>query len=204
MLIPKTIQIKDSVNLKTQNIIKHSELQSLLQAEELLKEAKSEAEKIRQSAFEDREKSIALGYQEGLKNGHEDAIQLLLKTQKDCINFIQGQERLLVEIINDALEHILNKMDRASLVGNTVRHLINQKQSNELCSLMVHSQDLDAVSTQMDSEPPLFDLVDVIKDDTLSPGQCMLKTPVGTLESSIDTQLNSLRKMLEQETVNTK
>ncbi|MDD2968301.1 MAG: FliH/SctL family protein [Lachnospiraceae bacterium] len=176
-----------------------------LKADSMLADAAREAETIRQNAYQE-------GYQKGLDAGQQEANQILkeeevklqeLKKQleKEYQKQVSELEPVFIDTLTDIYEHIF-KTDLSrfrSVILFSLQNIIAGSEANR--DFIIHTASEDYLYL-VEKRELIMEMVsgsstvEIIKDLTLSQGQCMVETGGGIFDCSIDTQLDGLAKEL--------
>lgn len=176
-----------------------------LKADSMLADAAREAEMIRQNAYQE-------GYQKGMDAGQQEANQILqaeevklqeLKKQleKEYQKQISELEPVFIDALTDIYEHIF-KTDLSrfrSVILYSLQNIIAGSEANR--DFIIHTASEDYLYL-VEKRELIMEMVsgsstvEIIKDLTLSQGQCMVETGGGIFDCSIDTQLDGLAKEL--------
>jgi flagellar assembly protein FliH len=164
-------------------------------------QAESEAARIRTEAQEQ-------GYSEGFATATQegDAIkdqarQLLASTQSQCKAM---QEKLEPEIVNLIIQ-ITSKLlgDAVAINPDIVMNLVKQGMASATITgdvtVHVSSQDFEHVTAHKDEIMALTDgsvKLEIVRDLGLSPMDCVIETPFGNIDCSLDQQFEQLRSNL--------
>jgi flagellar assembly protein FliH len=178
-----------------------------LEAENEIKawwEAEQEkAEGLRQEAYSE-------GYDHGFEQGQKEAQEQYQNKLKQAEEIVQRAYRERDEILRQAEAELLqlSLSIARKVIGDELKH--NQESWNALVSnglRQIIEQDEVMVCLPALLYPQLLPYVDewsqliegqlkVIPDHTLDEGQCLLKTPYGTYDLSLDQQLEAINKQL--------
>ena len=175
------------------------------EAARLKKEAEESIEKERAKVLLDAEKK---GYEDGYQKGSKEAEGIIneannLKTEtsNEREAAISRLEPDLVELIIRIVKKLIS--DTVKINPQVVLYLIRQglAQSNFTgdVTLRVSKDDYDSVIANKDT---LLEFVEgganleVIKDFSLGAGDCLIETPFGVIDSSLDMQYEEVRESL--------
>ncbi len=195
----KILEAEKDINKKLTNANKQAEL--------IISEAYEDSKKI----FENAKKE---GYEEGFSKGQDEgrvkadkviqeALEIkqnLIKTKKEMARKLEHQ---IVELVIDSVEKILSK--KLDEEEDTILGLI--KQGLDKCTytdsliLRVSPQDYDYVVEVKDKILSLAENIEDItikKDGSLKKGACILDTVSGSIDSSIKTQLDNIKKLFKE------
>jgi len=196
----------------------------LSQAKEQIKEQKLKVEQELEDWWKKRriddeqviEQAREHGYKEGYQYGLQEAENEVQHKYQEIINqaqsILQDSYRLKEEIIQEAEPKIL---DLSLLIAQkiTIKQLENDpdiikdmtkealKNTRELEKIAINVHPRDFAYLQSAREELLLELngqveLSIFPDPTIKDGGCMIKTTNGTLDATIDTQLNELRHKL--------
>jgi flagellar assembly protein FliH len=173
----------------------------------MLEEVRGEAEDVMREAY-------AKGYREGVEKGHAEGKQAfedsvngaahMLKAAAQAMQsarqqFLEELEPQLVELAHAMACRILQRetqIDRG-IVVDTVRQALMQLADAGAVSVRVNPVDLRALrdhQVTLLEEFSGIDRMDIVDDETVSPGGCVVDTPAAHLDARIEAQLD---KMLE-------
>lgn len=196
------------------------EADALLQEANRQSQGLLEAERARVEEILQREVEAAkqLGYQEGYSHAQEtvaqeyaDAFskvqQLYQLAQEDRRQYLAESEPMIVDLacqIASKIMHRESEMDR-SWVLDVVRAALEEIHDSGKIEVRVHPDDFERVRDNQDSlrkeVPGQTDLV-VIPDRGVAAGGCVLHTAFGNVDARIDTQLEEVRKALQDVAAN--
>lgn len=189
------------------------------EAEKIVEDTKQEAkellEKVRKEGYDDGYKE---GKEEGIKDGREkiedelDAIvketnEKAQKTLRDAkeltAEYFVDAEDDIVKIVIMAVEKILPQhfLDKPQVILPVVREAINHVRDQKEIIIHVEPYSYDLV---LMARPELRSMltdgtatVEIISDDALKPGDCVIETPNGGVDARLSTQLGLLKKAVQ-------
>ncbi|WP_162840342.1 FliH/SctL family protein [Acetanaerobacterium elongatum] len=195
-------QILDNAHAEAQMIVAESLRKASKLEEEMLSQAKIQAQKLKDEA-----------YQSGLEQGRtEIANQLQYKLdelaalldriddkQREIVDETENDLRLLViDIVSKIIGKELAEDDKA-LVGMVKRALSNYKNTDWV---KITVSQTDAQTSCITNKKMIAELLDVsgsIEVETIkdaSSGLCIVETPSGIADASLQTQISSLKQIL--------
>lgn len=177
-------------------------------AEKIISDAKEQALLKKKAVFEEARHS---GYDEGYAEGKNEAQNLITEAEITLREAYEEKKRILQKVEPDAVSLVISIVEK--LLGETVKlnpevvlYVIRTgledapAEAKEL-SVRVSAEDFETASEMkqdilayVDSDTELS----IVKDARLSLGQCVIDTPIGSVDSSIDTQWNSVKNDLIQ------
>ncbi len=184
----------------------------LSQAQNHAAETEAELRLLRHELDQVRDTAVQQGYKEGHEEGTEagnkelanrlDALdQLLKQISENYADDIAGREASVVEVVFAATTKILGtELVKAEGVVAVVRQVIKQvARSNKLIVHLSHKDKNLLVEAQNISRRETFDEeVEIIADDHVTSGGCILETGSGSLDARIEVQLQNMRECLMQ------
>jgi flagellar assembly protein FliH len=190
-----------NANRKAENIIKDA----LREAEAIIQEAAKNAEsEAREILSQSREQ----GHREGLYNAEKESNQI--RAQANIVLEEAQRERQAMEasLEPDMVNLIISVINK--LLGDTVRlepaaviNLIKQGLAGATLTgditIHVSPHDYDIVVENKDTLQALADAsvkMDISKDLSLNPNDCVIETPYGSIDSSLGQQFETLRSNL--------
>lgn len=174
------------------------------EAEDIIDEAKQAAETIRQEAYND-------GFNQGAEAGRESAVREIdqIKQQyKNQETALQAEyEKIVNEIEPQFAEIVGSLVEKVTgvLVENTdVFHYLIDRTIKELpvsgkYIIHVGTDDFAAVDSykaQFETLVPNGASVEILEDVSLDKNKCIVETETHMIDSSIDVQLNNLKRDL--------
>jgi flagellar assembly protein FliH len=188
-------------------------------AEEILAQTAEESQNLKSEAMEKgRQEGYDAGFASGLEAGKDQvrqdmsdelsrsaqqASQLLLAAQQEGHDMIlNAQQQILelaVEVARKILAHEIE--ENSTVVLPMVRAALEKVRDQQEVSVRVHSVDYEFI---MNSRQDLQVLIGreqpilVQADDSVPRGNCLIDTTSGTVDARIDTQLDSIRKALQE------
>ncbi len=177
------------------------------QAQQGIAEAQSEAEAIRQKAYEE-------GYQQGLDEGKlasrarieaamsniETAAASLDRAKHNVLGNLEREVIALVQAAVDGLFLVDNALP-GKLIGGVVRRAIEQVVASGIVTVRCSSVDIGAINElqpQLLQRFGMLERVNVIADDELGPGDCMVEAADTVIDATLATRRGAIFAQLEQ------
>ena len=158
------------------------------------------------------------GHQEGYAQGKQEAIaemkssmeqaarkaqQTILLAQQQAQEIIIGAERQIIDIAMTITRKILVREvdENPMVVLPIVTAALDKVRDQEQIKIRIHPEDYDLV---LQARRDLQILVgheqalQIVSDQTVSQGGCIIETAYGSVDARIDTQLDTIRKALEE------
>ncbi len=177
------------------------------EAQKIIQDANKEAEKIyEQSRINGLNQGKAEGYQMG-KCEADQLIKEALMIKEEILNnkksMVKELEREIIEFIIQIVEKVLNhKMEdsKETIIG-LVQSALKKCTFTESVVLRISPADYDDVLSIKDKIVCLSENIDDItikKDTSLKKGSCIVDTAAGSIDCSIDTQLDQIKLLFNE------
>ncbi|NLL80134.1 MAG: hypothetical protein GX234_10190 [Clostridiales bacterium] len=186
--------------------------------EELLEQAKEEAEAIRQAACREAEQLKSQAYEEGRSQGYQDGYEEGMAKIGELETELAGKEAILEQRYLDKMEElepkfvdILNRIyervfdvkfsDQKGLILYLLTNAMRGIEETKDFIIHVSPQDykeVRAAKSVLSSESLVGGAsVEIIEDMTLSKNECLIETGGGIFDCSLGTELRQLQRELE-------
>lgn len=176
------------------------------EAEDILKEAKKRVDLLEQEAYE---KGFAQGEKDGLELGEKKAIKMIENMENLFIeighlrkDILKQHEREILELIFAITKKIIH--DQAGLnednIKNTVFQALDLTAVKNEIILKINPEDCDLIEAL---RPSLFTTfkelksITVTSDPCISRGGCLLETPHGDVDATLETRLEKIYQAVE-------
>jgi len=167
-------------------------------------EAQAEAENIVNEARKQAVIEQQSGFEEGLRQGleHIKPLEALLGGLAEEIKLFKEQYPKLIEpAVVQMVMQICNKIIKDTLekdrevVLRTVRHAFNELTDKEFIKIRVHKNDRAILQKFQGSLMERFHEIkklEIVIDDSVDQGGCIIETNEGNIDATIKTQLNKM------------
>lgn len=206
---------EDGGNIIREPVYEGPSLQELLeeakgQADAMLEQARQEAENLKNNAYEE---ALAKGREKGYADGFQEAEMLKEKLKREyqekeeqLTRFYQSKleelEPSLVDVLTDIYEHIfhVNFSENRDVVLHLLRNTLQKMEGCSEYLIHVSRDDLPFVSMQknalLESGGVVNANFDIVEDVTLKKNQCLIETENGIFDCSLGVELKELKKQL--------
>ncbi|MBI4299540.1 MAG: hypothetical protein HY677_00260 [Chloroflexi bacterium] len=166
-------------------------------AEGVLSRAADEAEQIKKAAW-------AEGYREGLATAraatasHLDLLaDLAQQARADGDELIKNAEQQVVEIVIDAIRKLISSelATNPEAVVATIREIMEGVAANSVVRILVSHEDYALVLPfweERSQESPAFRHIELVADEKLSGGSCIIDTRSGLIDARVETKLSEM------------
>ncbi len=189
------------------------------ESEKLVADTKIEAEKllekVRKEGYDDGYKE---GKEQGIKDGKEriedeladivrqanDKAQKTIRDAKEqtAEYFIRAEDDI-VEVVMMAIEKILPQhfLDVPQVVLPVVREAINHVRDQKEIKIHVEPDSYDLIlMARNEFQSMMTDgtaIIEIISDEALKPGDCVIETPNGGVDARLSTQIDLMKKAVQ-------
>ena len=175
-------------------IVKAAELGQLYEASALLDVARQKAADMERAALEAYEEKKREGYADGLEEGKLEHAEKMMETIISSVEFIEGIESTLVNVVNQSIRKIIGEMEDKERIVAIVRNALNVVRGQQKVTVRVAPSDeaavLEAMAGMTAGGGNSF--MTVIADARLERDSCILESELGVVDASLSTQLKAL------------
>lgn len=200
---------------KDEKKVKDLRQRTQAECDRILMEAKEDAELIKEDAQREGhakgfEKGYAIGHDNGEKNAHDELKSIIDDANKKAQKTIQDAkeataeyfiraENDIAEIIMLAIDKILPQhfIDVPKDILPVVREAIHYVRDQKEVKIHVEPDSYDLVLTSRGELQTLLTdgtaILEVVSDDALKPGDCVVETPNGGVDARLSTQIELVK-----------
>lgn len=174
------------------------------EARRIVQEAEAEAQRIleaaKEAAAETHQRGFERGREEGMAEFSQATSAALLRVRK----IEEGLEADYIGLLRTCVEKILGReleQSPGAILGVVRNALLDARQQREI-TVRVHPEDAAVLEK---SQPRLLEVlaranaVDVRRDPGVTRGGCIVATELGTIDASLERQLDALAAAVEAE-----
>lgn len=191
---------------------------ALLQESKIIHKAEIEAKKIIDTANTEAVSSFDTKTQEGFQKGYEDGMlkaqnemknklqeldSIRINAKKEYIELVKTSESDIIGLVMDISRKFLgDKIEEdkniiTNLAKETILRFTNATELTVRVSYQDYSYVLDNKSLIM-SKMNSLDSLDIVNDDNLNPGSCIVESKDNSVDSSFDKRLENIQKTFEE------
>ena len=173
-------------------VIRSADYQLILECEESIAAVKQEAEILYQ-------KTCTEARSVGESQGQEQAAEQLLKTTLGINEYLVAIEQKLATIIVDTVKKIIGDCDAIEAVSGMVGRALYHVRNENRITLQVSPGQSDGIRERLGAVTTNYrnmGVVDVVAAPVIADGACRLETAAGTIDTSLDRQIELLEKAL--------
>ncbi|MDK2798585.1 MAG: flagellar assembly protein FliH [Clostridiales bacterium] len=195
-------QLVDDAHCEANKIIQHAKQM----AQKILNDANQEAEQLRQLALhEGREQ----GYKDGLEEIRKkeetilkEAREIKMSAQGEYMMLLESAEKDIIGLVTDIVKKIIGDElnARPEAISSIVQQTLHKCRGIESIIIKVSPEDYDIVNENKNAilrQSEYSGQAEVKKDLSLKKGDCIVETPVGSINAKIDTQLKAIEEVFK-------
>jgi type III secretion protein L len=205
--------VKNAIQINaTQKVIKAEDYLLYIEAADIIARAKNEAAAITEGANQEA-KSIITGaeeaYEQEKKRGYQDGLDIgerkiaaeVTNTIMDTVAYLESVEKMIIETIISAIKLILNELGDERVIQQLAQKAVHTSRDQKHIILRVSTEQASSVRQKIEELQESFTdqrYVEVIADSTRDSGTCVVETKMGSIDVSLDVQLETIRASLER------
>ena len=181
----------------TQWVMSPDEVRQWQTAEQVLQEARAEAERIRAEAEQAFEAEKQRGYEEGLTMARMDEAERLIENATRMVDYFAGIEQKIVGLVMKAVRRIMADFDDTTRVLAVVQSGLSVMRNQKQLTLRLspeHAETVRERAQQLLERFPGVGLMDIVPDNRLKGDAAILESEMGVVEASIDLQLKAIEQ----------
>ncbi|MRI32165.1 HrpE/YscL family type III secretion apparatus protein [Endozoicomonas sp. OPT23] len=182
-------------------VLKAAEYAEYLQAQEILAQANRQAEEILQKAAEVYETKKQQGYDEGIDISRKEQSEHMLKVVSRTIGYLSDVEKALAGILMSGVKKIIGEFDQDEMAVNLVRNALQHVRNEKQVTIRIPPSQFNMVKSRVNeilAEYKGVGFIDLVSDERLSTGDCIMESDIGVVDASVDLQLDALQKRFEK------
>ncbi|MEI6413237.1 MAG: HrpE/YscL family type III secretion apparatus protein [Pseudomonadota bacterium] len=182
-----------------QKIIKAADYQVYLEARALIAAAQAEADTLRAEAQQAFTAEQARGYADGQEQAADALSNQLMEASDRILDYLSGVENDMTELVSQATAKVLGRLPPQDLVMAVVQEALRHARDQKRITLRVAPEQLEIVRerlAEIAGEYAEMNSLDVVGDERVGAGGCLIETPMGLVDARLETQLRNLRERL--------
>jgi type III secretion protein L len=184
-------------------IVRRETHEAMLEAEQILNDARVKAKEIIEQAARDREAVFEDAAQRGYSKGLGEWNEILVKAWKSHDDLVARSEQELVHLAVKIAERIVGEELTTSpdRILSIVNEAVKAARAEKKLSIRVAPQHEDSVRAHVESLRPLLGDVRpivVVGDPSIEPTGCVVESEIGIIDAQLESQLKRLEEALLQ------
>jgi type III secretion protein L len=181
----------------TQWVLSPDEVRQWQTAEQVLQEARAQAERIKAQAQDAFEAEKQRGYDEGLDMARMDEAERLIENATRTVEYFAGIEQKIVGLVMKAVRRIMADFDDTTRVLAVVQSGLSVMRNQKQLTLRLspeHAETVRERAQQLLERFPGVGMMDIVPDNRLKGDAAILESEMGVVEASIDLQLKAIEQ----------
>lgn len=183
-------------------LVKADEAATVARAEEIVAAAEAEAARIAADAKVAAEAEKKRGYADGIAAGRQEILLQKMNLVDESVAYMERIEGEIADIVIKAMKKCVCEIGERELVVQAVRKsLLSIIRNQSQITIKVPPEMVAVVKERLDSILADFPTVlhaDIREDAHLKGATCIVETEAGSVESSVDRQLETIEKAIRK------
>ena len=182
-------------------VLKAKDYAQYLEAKDIIESAEQKAAKIIEASKTAYEQEKQKGYDDGMAESKVDQTDHMLKVVSRTINYLAEVESALAEILMSGVKKIIGEFDQEELAVNLVRNALQHVRNEKQVTIRIPPSQFKMVKSKLNdilAEYKGVGFIDLVADQRLSTGDCIMESEIGVVDASVDLQIAALQKRFEK------
>ncbi|MCF8161243.1 MAG: HrpE/YscL family type III secretion apparatus protein [Polaromonas sp.] len=177
-------------------VLRAADLAAWVDAQALMAQAQLQADAIVASAQADYQAECARGFETGQEDARMEQVEQMMENIAQTIDYFAKVETSMVDLVMKAVRKIIDDFDDGERVLMTVKNVLSVVRNQKQMTLRLHPQQVDGVKERVNdllAAYPGVGYIDILADNRLKLGACILESEIGLVEASMEGQLAALQ-----------
>lgn len=182
-------------------VLKASDYLLYLEGKGIIEKAEEKAAQIIDAAKVVYEQEKHRGHEDGLAESKVDQADQMLKVVSRTINYLSEVEKSLADILMSGVKKIIGEFDQEELAVNLVRNALQHVRNEKQVTIRIPPSQFKMVKARLNgilAEYKGVGFIDLVADQRLSTGDCIMESEIGVVDASVDLQITALQKRFEK------
>ena len=182
-------------------VLKARDYESWLDAQDIIGQAEEQAEAIAEQAREMYQQEKERGYEDGLDESKAEQAEQMLKVVSRTINYLASIEKAMADILFSGVKKIIGDFDEEALAVGLIKSALQHVRNEKQVTIRIPPSQYNMVQARISDileEYEGVSFIDLVADQRLSTGDCIMESEIGVVETSVDIQLQALKKRFER------
>jgi type III secretion protein L len=182
-------------------VLPQKELAVCFQATELLEQARARVVAIEEEARKEFEHQKKMGYDEGIKQGRAAVAAYNIKTVLASLDYYDQSRNQLVGVVIHCVRRFVIDLPPEERFYQLIGKALDELKQQPRIVLQINPQDREAVEAiipKLQALMPSGSKIEVRAREELAPNSCVLESPLGLVDASLESQLAILERSLSQ------
>ncbi|MDR1255414.1 MAG: HrpE/YscL family type III secretion apparatus protein [Puniceicoccales bacterium] len=165
----------------------------------IILDAEKKAEKIVNDAKATYESEKKRGYEDGMSSGKVEMADQLMELATKSADSFTKLEKDVIDVVARAIKKILGDVDKNELITSVVKNALKMVKSQKQAVLKVSPTEASFLRDRVDEltkDTPSIEFLDIVSDNHLPQGSCLLETDLGVVDASVAVQIAAIEKSL--------
>ena len=180
-------------------VLTQQELAICLQASDLVEKGRARVVVMEENSKKEFENQKKLGYETGLSEGRAAAAAHNIKTVLASLDYFERSRNQLVGVVISCMRHFILDLPPEDRFYQLIGKALDEVKQQPRIVLQIHPQDreaVDAVMPKLQQLMPEGSKIEVRAREELAPNSCVLESPLGLVDASLESQLAILESSL--------
>lgn len=181
------------------SVIRQDEAALCQEAALLLEQARKQGAEIAASFQQELEQQKKLGMEQGLQEGRDAAVAHHLKTVLASLDYYERSRSQLVTLVISCLRRLIMDLPSEERIYQLVGEALDSFKQQTRLILQINPKDQESVEkaiAKLQPRMPAGSTIEVRMHEELSLGACVLESPLGLVDASLESQLAILESSL--------
>jgi len=182
-------------------VLRAEDVHAFHDAEQILADARQQAERIVAEALSAFEQERLRGYQEGKEEARLEQVEQMIGNISRTVDYFSKVEGQMVDLVMRAVRKIVDDFDNNDRVLIAVKSALSVMRNQKQVTLRVNPQQAEIVKERLNDILAAFPGVgymDIVSDHRLKADDCIVESDIGMIEASLEGQLQALRSAFEK------
>jgi type III secretion protein L len=166
-------------------------------AQQLLADARAQAERIRADAVQAYEEQRQLGFEEGLAMARLEETERLIENATRTVDYFAAIEQKIVSLVMNAVRKIMTDFDDTARVMGVVQSGLSVMRNQKQLTLRLAPEHVEMVRARAQDlleRFPGVGIMDIIADARLKGDAAILESEMGVVQASVELQLQAIEQ----------
>ena len=184
-------------------VLRSADYERFLTARQMVEAARADAKAIRAQAKKDHARAREQGYQKGIEQAQHDLVKRHVELVAKAIEYTAALEGEIFDLIKTMLTKITGQMDIDRLTKHIIEKTLAEYGTLPELKLQISPKQKEMVENLLgeiarkNSRADRARFVTIEADEHVQPGECILESPIGSVDASLDVQLAALKAVLD-------
>jgi len=173
-----------------------------MEIQDTLSAAQSKADEIVQRAVDVQEQARVDGRAEGRLEVRQELLRAVTDMQATLQHWVLQTEPQLIDMVLRCVREVVKETNPDSLVRGSIGRALTEMSTATDIRIQVHESQLASLRSEIEALTEQYALEGAIRIEgtpALKPGDCIVESPLGTVDLRIETQLKFVDQTLKQD-----